>query len=172
MLTLSTASASASICARRFSASFLQRINGGDAQYIAVQLAGQIVVLEHDVQRLIPRHVIEHDRQIAVDHGIEHNVQTADLVNQAEEIFQIHILKIDRDRLAGVLGPVHRRLLFHLDLLLSGQVHGRLDALRHCRQFARWRHWHWWRPVPPPSCRQSGLPLPGPSRPAERFCRL
>ena len=69
MLTLSTASASASIWARRFSASLPQRINGGDAQYIAIQLAGQVVVLEHDVQRLIPRHVIEHDRQVAMDHG-------------------------------------------------------------------------------------------------------
>src|SRR5713101_6673153 len=63
-----------------------QRFHGGDAQYIAVQLAGQIVVLEHDVQRLIPRHVIEHDCKAAMDHGIEHHVQTADLVNQAEEI--------------------------------------------------------------------------------------
>ena len=128
MLTLSTASASASIWARRLFSFLPQRIDGGDAQYIAIQLAGQFVVLEHDVKRLIPRHVIEHDRQIAVDHGIEHNVQTADLVNQAEEIFQIHILKIDRDRLASVLGAVRRRLLLHLDLLFGGQIHGRLDA--------------------------------------------
>src|SRR6202140_4194273 len=84
----------------------LQRINGGDAQYIAVQLAGQVVILEHDVQRLIPRHVIEHNRQVAVDHGIEYDVQTTDLVNQAEEIFQIHILKVDRDRLPGGLSTL------------------------------------------------------------------
>jgi hypothetical protein len=58
--------------------------------------------------------------------GSSTTFKTADLVNQAEEIFQIHILKIDRDRLACVLGPVHRRLLFQLRLLLGRQVHGRL----------------------------------------------
>ena len=102
----------------------LQRFDGGDAKYVAVQLAGQIVVLEHDVERLIPGHIIEHDRQGSMNHGIEHNVQTADLVDEAEEIFQIHILKIDRDGLARVLVALDRGLLFELDLLLGRKVHG------------------------------------------------
>ena len=108
----------------------LQRIDRGDAKDVAVQLTGQVVVLEHDVQRLIPGHVIEHDGQGAVDHGIEYDVQTANLVNQAEEVFQIHILEVHGDGFASVLGPSLRRLLFQLDLLLGGQVHGRRDGWR------------------------------------------
>ena len=72
---------------------FLQRVHGGDAQNVAFQFPRQVVVLEHDVQRLIPRHIIQHDGQGSVHVGIEHHVQAADLVNQAEEIFQIHILQ-------------------------------------------------------------------------------
>ncbi len=72
-----------------------QRFNRGDTKYIAIQLAGKIVVLEDDVERLVPRHVIEHNRQVAVHHGVEHDIQTADLMDQAEEVFQIDILKID-----------------------------------------------------------------------------
>ncbi len=106
-----------------------QGINGCDAQYVAVQLTGQIVVLEHDVERLIPRHVIQHNRQVAADLRIEDHVQTADLVNQPEEILQIHILKIDRDRFAGVLGAVGRWLrLLHHRLLFGSQVHRRRDG--------------------------------------------
>src|SRR4030081_1975673 len=82
-----------------------QCINGCDAQNVAIQLAGQVVIFKHDVQRLVPWNVIEHDRQIAVDRWIEHNVQTADLVNQAEEVFQIYILEVDRDRLPRGLSP-------------------------------------------------------------------
>ena len=108
----------------------LERVHGGDAQNIAIQLPGQIVVLEHDVQRLIPRHVIEYDGQVAVDLGVEHDVQSADLVNQAEEILQVYILKVDRDGLAGIFGSARRGLLFQLRLLLGGQVHSRSDGLR------------------------------------------
>ncbi len=133
------------------------RIDGGDAQDVPFQLARQIVVLEHDVQRLVPGHVIEHDGQRALDDGIENDVQTADLVNQPEEILQIHIFKIDRDRLAGVLGlrsprasvpaaPSARRP----DSRLAGW------PARCRRSLPAWRHGYWWRPVPRPSCRQSG----------------
>ena len=92
--TFSTASASASTWARRAIRFFLQRIHGRDAQNVAFQFPRQVVILEHDVQRLIPRHIIEHHGQGAVHIGIEHHVQAADFVDQPEEVFQIHILQI------------------------------------------------------------------------------
>src|SRR3954465_228345 len=62
---------------------------------------------------------------------VENYVQSADLMDQAEEIFQVHILQVDRDRFAGVLGTAVRLGLGKLRLLLSGEVDSRLD--RWCR---------------------------------------
>ncbi len=109
MVTFSTASASASIWARRASASLLQCFDRRDAQDVAFKLARQFVVLQHDVERLVPRHVIQDDRQGSIHVRIEHDVQSADLVDQAEEIFQVNIFQVYRDRLARVLRTVRRR---------------------------------------------------------------
>ena len=106
-----------------------QRFYGRDAQHVAVELTGQIVVLEHDVERLIPRHVVEHDGQCALDVGIEYHVQAADLVNQAEEIFQIHILQVHGNRFARVLGSGDRGDHVALAFVLRSQIHRRLDGL-------------------------------------------
>ena len=109
----------------------LQGFDRGDAQDVAFQFARQVVVLEHDVERLIPRHVIEHDRQRAVHVGIEHDVQSADFVNEAEEIFQVNIFQVDRDRLARILRAGSGGLLSGLRLLLRRQIHcGREWPLR------------------------------------------
>ena len=67
-----------------------------------------VVVLQHDVERLIPRHIIEHDGQVYRHLGIEHDVEAADFVNEAEEVFQVNILQVDRDRLSRVLRPATR----------------------------------------------------------------
>ena len=107
---------------------FLQRIHRGDAQNVAFQFPRQVVVLEHDVQSLVPRHIIEHDSQSAVHVGIEHHVQAADLMDQAEKVFQIHILQVHRNRLARVLGAGRGRLLSSLRLLLRRQIDCGLDA--------------------------------------------
>src|SRR6202050_5348027 len=72
----------------------------GAQKHIAIQLLIEIVVLQHDVERLIPGHLIEHQREVALYRGIEHDVQAADLVNQTEEILQVHILEVHVDRLA------------------------------------------------------------------------
>ncbi len=42
----------------------LQRILGGDAQHVAVELFIEVVVLQHDVQRLVPRYIVQHDGQL------------------------------------------------------------------------------------------------------------
>ena len=44
---------------------------------------------------------------VPVHRGIEHHVESADLVNQAEEILQIHVLQIHGNRLAAVALRVH-----------------------------------------------------------------
>ncbi len=106
----------------------LQGVDRGDAQDVAFQFARQFVVLEHDVECLIPRHVIEHNRQRAVHVRIEHNVQAADFVNEAEEIFQVNVFQVDRDRLARILRPNRGRLLAGLRLLLRSQVDRGCDA--------------------------------------------
>ena len=75
--------------------SFLaQRLYGGDAQYVALQLAVEAVVLQNDVQSLVPGHVIQHDGQRAVHIGIKHHVESADLVHQAEKVFQVDVFQV------------------------------------------------------------------------------
>ena len=81
-----------------------QGFHGGDAQYVAFKFAVQAVVFQNNIQRLVPWHIIQHDGQCALDVWIEHDVKTADLVDQAEEIFQIYIFQVDRYRLACVMG--------------------------------------------------------------------
>ena len=100
----------------------LQGFHRRDAKNIAFQFSGQVIVLEHDVERLIPRNIIENDSQCAVHIGIEHDVEAADLMNEPEEIFQINILQVDRDRLACVLRPCHRISLCRLRLLFGSQI--------------------------------------------------
>jgi len=48
------------LCTVRFRF-FAQGIDSGDAQNVTVQLPCQVVVLQHDVECLIPRHVIQND---------------------------------------------------------------------------------------------------------------
>src|SRR5579872_6135389 len=67
---------------------FAQRIHRCDAQNIAFELTREFVVLQDDVQRLVPRHIVEDDGQGSVHIRIKNDVQSADLVNEAEEVFQ------------------------------------------------------------------------------------
>ena len=128
MLTLSTASDSASIWARRFFGFLPQRIDSCDAQYIAVQLARQFVVLEHDIQRLIPRDVIEHDRQIAVDLGSSTTFKPLISWIRRKKSFRSTSLRLTEIGSPVYLASARRRLLLRqLDFLLGSQIHGRLN---------------------------------------------
>ena len=84
------------------SASFLSVDFGGDSQNVAIELFIQFVVLQRDVESLIPRHIIENDRKAALYVGIHDHVQAADFVYQAEKVEKIHILQVYGDWLAGV----------------------------------------------------------------------
>jgi hypothetical protein len=107
---------------------FLESIDGSDAQDVAFQFSSQIIVLQHDVERLVPRHIIQHHCQSAVHIGIQHHVQPADFVNQAEEILQIHIFQIHGNRLAGIFRTDRGGLLSGLRLLLGREIDRRCDA--------------------------------------------
>src|SRR3990172_7460847 len=76
---------------------------GGDAQHVPFQGAAQAVVAQDDVQGLIPGDVNQHQRDRAADVGVDDDVQPADLVDQAEEILEVNVLEVDRNRLARVL---------------------------------------------------------------------
>ena len=58
--------------------------------------------MQHDVQSLIPRYVVENDRQRPLHAGVHHDVQATDLVNQAEEVAQVHIFQVHRNRFTGI----------------------------------------------------------------------
>ncbi len=106
-----------------------KRIDRRNAQHVAVELPCQIVVLQDDIECLVPRHIVEHNGQRPLHVGIEHHVQPADFVNQAEEVFQVDIFQVDRNRLTRVLrlGCGDGLSLGLLRLLFGSQVHGWLN---------------------------------------------
>ena len=73
---------------------FAQCVNAGNPKNVSVQLPGQSVVLQNDIECLVPRHVIEHDGQVSLHLRIQHDIQAANFVNEAEEVFQINILQV------------------------------------------------------------------------------
>ena len=91
----------------------LQGFDRREAKDVAFKLASQIVVLQNDIESLVPRYVVEDDRQGTMHVRIKYDVQTADPVDQAEEVFQINIFQVHRDRLARVLRAARRRSLRH-----------------------------------------------------------
>src|SRR5262249_3186600 len=103
-----------------------KRFDCGYTEDVAVELTRQSVVLQNDVKRLVPRHIVEHDGQVASDIWIEYDVQPADFVNQAEEVLQTDILQIDRNRLSGVLRGGIRCL--RMRLLLGSEIYRRLNC--------------------------------------------
>src|SRR3984957_14735832 len=80
----------------------LDGVERSDAEHVAVELLLKSVVLENDVESLVPGYFVENDRQRALDVGIEHDVQAADFVDQAEEVAQIDVFQVYRDRLTAV----------------------------------------------------------------------
>ena len=80
----------------------LDGVERGDAEHVAVELLFEAVVLENDVESLIPRNFVEDDGQGTLDVGIEDDVQAADFVNQAEEVAEIDVFQVHRDGLTGV----------------------------------------------------------------------
>src|SRR5450432_806893 len=86
----------------------LDGVQGRNAQDVAVQLLVEAVVLQDDVERLIPRNLVQNDGESSLYVGVQHDVEAADLVNQAEEIPQVHVLEIYRDGFTTVSGWTRR----------------------------------------------------------------
>jgi len=75
-VTFSTARVSASCCGLAGFRFFFERVDGRDAEDVAFELAVEVVVLENDVEGLIPRHVIEDEREVALHSRIQNNVES------------------------------------------------------------------------------------------------
>ena len=71
-----------------------QRFYSRNAQDVTVELPSQIIVLQHDIQGLVPRNVIQHNRERSFNIWIQNYIQATDFVNQPEEILQVHILQV------------------------------------------------------------------------------
>ena len=54
---------------RLSSASLLHGLACGDAQDVPVKLLLQIIVVQHDIQRLVPRHIVQHDGEVPFTPG-------------------------------------------------------------------------------------------------------
>src|SRR6185437_15063798 len=80
----------------------LQSLERRDAQHVALKLALKTVVVEDNGQRLVPRHIVEHDGDAAFDSRVEHHVQPADLMDYAEEILEVQVFEVHSNRLAGI----------------------------------------------------------------------
>ena len=103
----------------------LECFHGGYAKNVAFEVTVEFVVFQNDVESLIPRYIVEDESQRALDLRIQNNVQAADLMNEAEEVFEINVFQVDRDRLACVLGADGGGLRsLPLRLLFSSQVDG------------------------------------------------
>ena len=80
-----------------------QRLDPGDADDGAVDGVVELIAAQDHLERLIPRHVGEHDVDRALDVGIDDHVEAADLGEGAQHRAQIDALEIHADRMAGVL---------------------------------------------------------------------
>jgi len=67
----------------------LQSIFGRDAQHVSFQAAYPGRCFSARFQGLIPRHIIEDDCEVALHTRIYNDIQSADFVNQPEEVAQI-----------------------------------------------------------------------------------
>ena len=60
----------------------------------ALKLPTELIILEDHVQCLIPRHIRQLQRNVPTDVRIEHDIQSANLRNQPEEIFDVVVFEI------------------------------------------------------------------------------
>ena len=97
-----------------------------------MELLVEAVVLQNDVQRLVPGNLIQHDSQRASYSGVQNDVQSTDFVNQPEEIAQVHIFQVHRDRFASVLSGNIGLTCVRALLSRSGQCRRGAARLLHC----------------------------------------
>ena len=92
---------------RRFFSESGQR---ADAHDVAVEHVRQAVLTEDQVEGLVPRNVDEIDGHGAVHVRIDGDVQTGELRERAQNIFDVRVFEVQRDRLAGEHLPPRAQL--------------------------------------------------------------
>ena len=80
-----------------------QRVQRRDADDGAVDGVVELIAAQDDVERLVPRHVVEDDVDRALHVGVDDHVQAADLGEAAQHGAQVGALEVEADRVAGEL---------------------------------------------------------------------
>ena len=75
-----------------------------DAHDVVLEHVAEAVLLEDQVERLVPGNVLELDRDRAADLGVDHDVEAGQLGDRAEDVLDVGVFQVERDRLAGELG--------------------------------------------------------------------
>ncbi len=87
----------------------------GDQHHIALLAQAQTLGAEDDVQRLVPRHILQAHGDLTIDAIAHHHIGAGDIGNDLQERADVDALEAEADALTGVDG----RILFALiDFLL------------------------------------------------------
>ena len=78
-----------------------QRVERRDADDRAVHGVAELVGAQDDVERLVPRHVAQHDVDRALHVRVDDDVEAADLGERAQHRAEVGALEVEADRMAG-----------------------------------------------------------------------
>ena len=74
-----------------------------DPHDVVLEDVAEAVLLEDQVERLVPGNVFELDRHRAADVGVDHDVQPGQLRDRPEDVLDVGVLQVERDRLTREL---------------------------------------------------------------------
>src|SRR5205085_6646288 len=80
----------------------LQRGERRDADQVALTNHAEALGLEHDVERLIPRHVLHADGDVALNVVRRDDVDASDVREESEDVVDVRVLEIEVDAAAVV----------------------------------------------------------------------
>ena len=72
-----------------------QFITGRDPHHVAVFAHIETTGLQDDVQRLIPRHILQSKRQIAADSVTRNDIQISEIRNNLQDRAHFNVLEIE-----------------------------------------------------------------------------
>src|SRR3989442_1047045 len=110
---------------------------GVDPQDVPFADLPQVVQLEYEVERLVPRHVQQFQRHLRLDRFPDDHVETADVGDQAEHAADLCVLEVQGDALPGEsLGAAEPANIGRLIRFRLGQRRQRIE------EFEPFRHRH------------------------------
>src|SRR5439155_2650491 len=116
---------------------------------VPLELRSKVLILQNDVEGLIPRYVRQLQRHCTTNVRIQYNVEAADLGNQSEKIFDVVIPQIELEDFANIVRrrswrggrQLRRRLRHNSDLRFrsGGCIFGRRNHRRTARNSSNGR---------------------------------